>query len=126
MKNLGTKLELQNITFQVIDWKSASVILPTQRVTELHFLLRTFSHADIFSMKRQGRLLLETYFSSPSTILASLLDVMRYRLTIPGIAFPDTPSPSIFNATFKPLLMEHLPPEVEPDESLGKCSFISI
>ena len=28
--------------------------------------------------------------------------------------------PSVFNKTFKPQLMEHLPPEVEPDESLGK------
>ena len=110
----------------MIDWSSAAVILPVQRVTELHFLLRTFSHSDIFSLKRQGRLLLETYLSNSKRILDTVLDVMRHRLSIPGLAYHDTPSPSIFNKTFKPLLMEHLPPEVEPDESLGNLSLASL
>ena len=113
----------ENFIHQVIDWNTAAVILPVQRVTELHFLLRTFGHGDIFSMKRQGRMLLETYFSSRSTVLDTVLDVIRHRLSIPGLAFSDTPSPSIFNKTFTPLLMDHLPPEVEPDESLGNIEF---
>ena len=107
---------------EVVDWSRAALILPAHRVTELHLLLRTFQHADIFAMKRQGRLILETYLSSSSRILATVLDVMRQRLAIPGVALPDTPSPSIFNSSFTPLLMEHLPPEVEPDESLGRWS----
>ena len=105
---------------EVVDWSRAALILPAHRVTELHLLLRTFQHADIFAMKRQGRLILETYLSSSSRVLATVLDVMRQRLAIPGVALPDTPSPSIFNSSFTPLLMEHLPPEVEPDESLGR------
>ena len=109
---------------EVVDWSRAALILPAHRVTELHLLLRTFQHADIFAMKRQGRLILETYLSSSSRVLATVLDVMRQRLAIPGVALPDTPSPSIFNSSFTPLLMEHLPPEVEPDESLGRCSFL--
>ena len=104
---------------EVIDWTAAAIVLPRQRVTELHFLLRTLGQPDIFSLKRQGRRLLETYFSSLTTILDSLLDLMRFRLSIPGIPFSDTPAPSVFNKTFTPLKMEHLPPEVEPDETLG-------
>jgi len=104
---------------EVIDWRSASVILPIQRVTELHFLLRTFSHADIFSLKRQGRLIMETYFSSSEKIVDTILDLLRHRLSIPGLTFTDTASPSVFNSSFKPQLMDHLPPEAEPDESLG-------
>ena len=104
---------------EVVDWSQAAIILPLQRVTELHFLLRTVPHSDLFSLKRQGRLLLQTYFSSPSTVLDSLLAVMRRRLTIPALPFADSPSPSVFNASFSPKLMEHLPLDVEPDESLG-------
>lgn len=104
---------------EVIDWTAAAIVLPRQRVTELHFLLRTLAQPDIFSLRRQGRRLLETYFSSLNTILDSLLDLIRYRLSIPGIPFSDTPAPSVFNKTFTPLKMDHLPPEVEPDESLG-------
>ena len=104
---------------EVIQWSSAAIILPRQRITELHFLLRTLPQPDIFSLKRQGRRLLETYFSSPRAILDALLDLMRFRLSIPGLPFSDTPAPSVFNKTFSPLLMDHLPPEVEPDETLG-------
>ena len=104
---------------EVIQWSGAAVILPRQRITELHFLLRTLPQPDIFSLKRQGRRLLETYFSSPRAILEALIDLMRYRLSIPGLPFSDTPAPSVFNKTFSPLTMDHLPPEVEPDETLG-------
>ena len=107
---------------EVIDWTEAAIILPRERVTELHFLLRTFPHSDIFSMKRQGRMILESYLSSSQIILETVLTVIRNRLNIPGLPFPDTPSPSIFNKTFKPQLMDHLPPEVEPDESLGETN----
>ena len=105
---------------EVIDWTEAAIILPRQRVTELHFLLRTFIHSDIFSMKRQGRMILGTYLSGSQAIMNTVLDTIRHRLNIPGLAFADSPSPSVFNKTFKPQLMDHLPPEVEPDESLGK------
>jgi len=104
---------------EVLDWTKAAIILPLQRITELHFLLRTLPHTDIFSLKRQGRQILETYLSSPVTIFQSYLDVVRYRLNIPALPFQDTPSPSVFNKSFVPHLMDHLPADVEPDESLG-------
>ena len=104
---------------EVLDWSRAAVILPLQRITELHLLLRTLPHSDLFALKRQGRLLLQTYLSSPGAVLASLLAVLRHRLTIPALPWPDTPSPSVFNSSFSPRLMEHLPLDVEPDESLG-------
>ena len=104
---------------EVLDWSQAAVILPVQRITELHFLLRTLPHSDIFAMKRQGRMILQTYLSSPSAVLSSLLGAIRQRLTIPALPWPDTPSPSVFPASFSPRLMEHLPLDVEPAESLG-------
>jgi len=104
---------------EVVDWSKAAIILPVQRVTELHYLLRTLPHSDIFSLKKQGRLILETYLSSYKTMVQAMLGVLRHRLTIPALPFQDTPSPSVFNKTFTPLLMDHLPADVEPDESLG-------
>merc|ERR1719186_2073112 len=104
---------------EVIDWTKAAIILPVQRITELHFLLRTFPHSDIFTLKRQGRLVMETYLSSAGNMFQSLLGVIRHRLAIPALPFVDTPSPSVFNTTFSPQLMDHLPADVEPDETLG-------
>jgi len=104
---------------EVIDWTKAAIILPVQRITELHFLLRTFPHSDIFTLKRQGRLVMETYLSSAGNMFQSLLGVVRHRLAIPALPFVDTPSPSVFNTSFSPQLMDHLPADVEPDESLG-------
>jgi len=104
---------------EILDWTKAAIILPVQRITELHFLLRTLPHSDIFDLKRQGRLILSTYISSPVNMFQSILGVIRNRLTIPSLPFTDTPSPSVFNQSFTPLLMDHLPAEVEPDESLG-------
>lgn len=104
---------------EVVDWTKAAIILPVQRITELHYLLRTLPHSDIFIMKRQGRLILETYLSSPGNMIQSVLGVIRHRLSIPALPFLDTPSPSVFNKSFTPHLMDHLPADVEPDESLG-------
>merc|ERR1719509_630755 len=86
---------------EVVDWSRAAVLLPTQRVTELHFLLRTLHHADVFAMKRQGRLILQTYLSSPSAVLDTLVAVVRQRLTIPALPWTETPSPSVFNSSFR-------------------------
>lgn len=104
---------------ELVDWSKAAIILPLQRITELHFLLRTVPHSDIFSLKRQGRLILQSYLSSPAAVMASLLAAVRHRLTIPALPWPDSPSPSVFNSSFSPRLMDHLPLDVEPDESLG-------
>ena len=103
----------------VLDWSLASLTLPLQQVTQLHFLLRTLPHSDLFTMKRQGRLFLSHYLSSPSKVAETLLSVMRARLLIPGLPLSPSPSPSVFNSSFSPPLLSQLPPEVEPDESLG-------
>jgi len=104
---------------EVVDWSKAAIILPVQRVTELHYLLRTLPHTDVFNMKRQGRLILETYLSTDGTMVQAMMGVLRHRLSIPALPFKDTPSPSVFNKSFTPLTMDHLPADVEPDESLG-------
>ena len=61
----------------------------------------------------------ENYFSSSHTILQSLLGVIQNRLTIPASPVKETPSPSVFNSSFTPPVLEFLPNDVEPEEILG-------
>ena len=104
---------------QLVDWGRVALSLPSPRVTELHFLLRSLPYPDIFAMKRQGRLVLTRYLASPAARAATLLAALSSRLSIPAPPAMDTPSPSVFNSSFTPLLMDQLPPDSEPGESLG-------
>jgi len=114
---LGTRVQLPYA--QYIDWSKLAVQLPLARVTELHFLLRSISYSDLFNMKRQGRLVFENYFSSGLTMMKTMLAVIQTRLSIPPLPVQDTSSPSVFNSSFTPLLLDILPMDVEPEESLG-------
>ena len=69
---------------EVISWEKAAIILPAARVTELNYVLANVFEDDILSMKHQGRFLWETYFSSASVIIASLVNVVRHRLGLPA------------------------------------------
>jgi len=112
---LGTRIKLPFAQF--VDWSRLSVQLPIHRVTELHYLIRSLSYNDIFNMKRQGRLVYENYFSSSATILRSLVGIIQNRLTIPASPVLETPSPSVFNSS--PAILDFLPNDVEPEETLG-------
>lgn len=67
---------------ETIDWSQAALLVPAARTNELHFLLRSFSDADIFSMRRQGRLILSTYMSSRQTSLHAIIHSLRERLQV--------------------------------------------
>lgn len=58
---------------EVIDWRRAAIILPTARLNELHFILRTISAADMYSMKRQGRMIFERYLATSKQIIDTTL-----------------------------------------------------
>ncbi|XP_053604394.1 exostosin-3-like [Plodia interpunctella] len=68
---------------EVLDWRKAVITLPIIRVSELKFLLKTFTNEDILTFQRQGRLFWERYLSSVQTILDTLLATIRSRLNIP-------------------------------------------
>ncbi len=103
---------------EVLDWKSALVSLPYARVTELHFVLRSFTDADLFSMKRQGSLIWQSYFSSTALMLKTVLHTLRERLQLPPLPFADSPSPSVFEDDKPPKTKPPNEP-IEPEEQLG-------
>lgn len=80
---------------QFIRWSEAAIIVPKPRVTELHFLLRSLSDNDMLAMRRQGRFLWETYFSTSENVLNTLLASIRTSIQVPAAAIKDKPAHEI-------------------------------
>ena len=70
---------------EILDWKRAALVLPTKvSAVELMKILVTYSPNDVFELRRQGRHLWTSYFSTPRAILEASLLVLRNRNLIPG------------------------------------------
>uniref|UniRef100_A0A6A7FTA7 glucuronosyl-galactosyl-proteoglycan 4-alpha-N-acetylglucosaminyltransferase n=3 Tax=Hirondellea gigas TaxID=1518452 RepID=A0A6A7FTA7_9CRUS len=104
---------------EVLDWSNIAIVLPKARVSELHFLLRSYSDADVLLLRRQGRLVWERYLGSSQAQLDALLSVIRTRLLIPPLSALHEPSPSVFEQNFTPLQTDTIIPEPDTDENLG-------
>lgn len=77
-------LGLRRLPFDdLIDWERAAVILPASRLGELHYVLRNIDTDTILKYRKQGRFLWDTYFSSPLSILETVVAVMRWRAKHP-------------------------------------------
>ncbi|XP_013380983.1 exostosin-like 3 [Lingula anatina] len=103
----------------ILDWRQAAIIVPSARITELHFFIRTISDPDLFQLRYTGRLYFEQYMGSTKHILNTLLAVLRFRLQIPPLPTKAEPSPSIFDNSTVPLKMDAADIEPESDEVLG-------
>lgn len=80
---------------QLIRWTEAAIIVPKPRVTELHFLLRSLSDSDMLAMRRQGRFLWETYFSTSENVLNTILASIRTSIQIPAAPIKEEPAHEI-------------------------------
>lgn len=80
---LGEQVQLPY--HDVIRWNEAALIIPKPRITEVHFLLRSISDNDLLAMRRQGRFLWETYFSTSDSIFSTILAIIRTRIQIPAM-----------------------------------------
>jgi len=104
---------------EVVHWSRAVITLPKARVTELHFILRSYTDSDILEMRRYGRLVFETFFGSTKAIVDTTLALIRHRLRIPAFPVQDEQSPSVFNSSFVPLREAVVESVVEVEEMLG-------
>eukprot|EP00064_Thunnus_orientalis_P015297 superscaffoldBa00002807_g15347 len=80
---------------QFIRWSEAAIIVPKPRVTELHFLLRSLSDNDMLAMRRQGRFLWETYFSTSENVLNTILASIRTSIQVPAAPIKEEPAQEI-------------------------------
>lgn len=79
---LGEQVQLPY--HDMLQWNEAALVVPKPRVTEVHFLLRSLSDSDLLAMRRQGRFLWETYFSTADSIFNTVLAMIRTRIQIPA------------------------------------------
>lgn len=79
---LGEQVQLPY--HDMLEWNEAALVVPKPRVTEVHFLLRSLSDSDLLAMRRQGRFLWETYFSTADSIFNTVLAMIRTRIQIPA------------------------------------------
>lgn len=96
----------QLLPFQdFIDWRRATYRLPTARLPESHFIVRSFESADVLEMRRMGKVYYETYFADKKLLINTLMAALRYKLQIPtketrsnqkNLAVP------LFNTSFTP------------------------
>ena len=87
----------------IIDWHRAAIILYSAQFPQLNFTLQTILINDLLDMRRQGRFLWETYFSTTKIILESALGVIQTRLSLPGIPAKDTRIPLVFRDKNEPI-----------------------
>lgn len=100
---------------QVLDWSRFSLFVPMSRITELHFLLRSFPDTDLFQMRHQGRQIWQHYFGSGPAVMSSILNLIRTRTGLPPAAIKEEPTVEIFDDNFKPQHMDSLPIDSEPE-----------
>ena len=116
---------------EVIDYKLAIYCLPSPRLPELHYILRSFPDNDLAKMRSTGRSIWQTYLGSSHTVMLTILNTIRNRLGIPTAPFLETPSLQVFNSTFKQQIMDPSKmklklPNPEEQESLGPIGIIFI
>lgn len=85
---------------EVIDWNKIMLVIPSSRVPEMHYVLKSFTDSDLLEMRKNGRSVFENYFSTVENIAESFLAVLRTRIGIPAMPYKDVPSLSIFNESF--------------------------
>ncbi|XP_016084591.1 exostosin-like 3 isoform X2 [Sinocyclocheilus grahami] len=79
----------------LVRWSEAVIMVPKPRITELHFLLRSISDNDLLAMRRQGRFLWETYFSTSESIFSTILASVRTSIQIPAAPIREEPAQEI-------------------------------
>lgn len=83
---------------EVIDWRRATILIPTSRLPEMHFILRSYSPADLYQLKYNGRRIFENYLATAKQILDTTIAVISLeRFNYPPPPVPNLKTISYFN-----------------------------
>ena len=77
---------------EVIDWKRVALFISAPRITELHFIMKSFQDPDLFEFKRQGRKIWQHYMRSTEAIHKTMVNLIRTRIDLPASPMVDEPS----------------------------------
>ncbi|KAL3084846.1 hypothetical protein niasHT_031731 [Heterodera trifolii] len=70
---------------RLIDWRLATVQIASDRLPELHFILRAIPLADLIELKRKGRFFFEHFLADSKVVVNAVLSTMRVLLQLPGM-----------------------------------------
>ena len=82
---------------EVIDWRQAAISLPPGRFSDIHYILRSVSREDIQNLRLHGRNLWHAYFSSPLSVVQSVVAMVRSRTLHPPPVAPEFRGVSLFS-----------------------------
>ena len=85
---------------EVIDWSKIVIRLPTARITEIHYFLKSITDSDLLGMRKTGRLVFEKYLGTMENVIETVLGVIRTRIGLPPIPYKEIHWKSAFNESF--------------------------
>lgn len=100
---------------EVIDWRRCVIVLPKERASELHYVIRSMNDEELLERRRYGRHVWQMYLGSVQSIVDSLLLSLRRRLNIPSKPAVDEASPTFYNDTYKKLIEDTVDEEEPAD-----------
>ena len=77
---------------QVINWRKASVVIPHAQLQTVLSVIATIGNEQIVGYRKQGRFLLDTYFSSQAKYLETVVAILRSKTMHPPPAIQDFPA----------------------------------
>lgn len=83
---------------EVIDWRRATILIPTARLPEIHFILRSLSPADLYSLKYHGRRIFENHLATSKQIFDSIISL----ISLERLNYPPPPIESVKTDTYYP------------------------
>lgn len=111
---------------EVVDWSLVSILIPVQRVSEVHVIMKSLRDPDVIEMRRMGKMFLERFLWNVDAVIGTSLAVLRQnRLQIPAAPISDLPTVSLFNSSIPMKYFEGLefnlmsPESAEAAENLG-------
>ena len=72
-----------------IDYFKFAIFIPSARLTEVQYILRTIKKSDIFAMRKHGRFVYETYFSTLQMNTLTVFSILQSRIRLPSLPVED-------------------------------------
>lgn len=81
-----------------VDWSLVSILIPMQRVSEVHVIMKSLSDPDVTEMRRMGKVFLERFLWNVETVMSTCLALLRQkRLQIPAAPVIDSPTIPLYS-----------------------------
>lgn len=79
-----------------IDWRLSSILLPSDRLSEIHFILRSLGPADLYSLKYNGWRIFESYMATSKQIVDAIVSLF----SVNRLNYPPEPIKPVITKTY--------------------------